>query len=111
MARKGGNVIGGWAFLIGVVLAVVLGFLGKINSTMAIILVVIGIVIGLLNIADKESAPFLMSGAVLVIVSAFGQDALGIVEKVSDIVDALLILFVPATIVVAVRHVLTLARN
>ena|SRR3989344_835693 len=111
MARKGGNVIGGWAFLIGVVLAVVLGFLGNINSTMAIILVIIGIVIGLLNIADKESAPFLMSGAVLVIVSAFGQNALGVVEKVSDIVDALLILFVPATIVVAVRHVLTLARN
>ena len=111
MARKGGNVIGGWAFLIGVVLAVVLGFLGNINSTMAIILVIIGIVIGLLNIADKEIAPFLMSGAVLVIVSAFGQNALGVVEKVSDIVDALLILFVPATIVVAVRHVLTLARN
>ncbi|MAG38025.1 hypothetical protein CMI45_01410 [Candidatus Pacearchaeota archaeon] len=111
MAKKAGNVIGGWAFLIGVVLALVLGFLGNVTGTMATILVVVGVIIGLLNIADKESAPFLMSGAVLVIVSSFGQETLSVVTRLSTVVDALLLLFVPATIVVAIRHVLKIAKR
>ena len=72
MAKKKGNVIGGWAFLIGVVLALIigLGFTGTYQATATWILVIIGLVVGLLNIADEEASPFLMSATVLVIVSA-----------------------------------------
>lgn len=112
MAKKRGNVIGGWAFLIGVVLALVLGLIGSgLTATMATILVVAGLIVGLLNIADDETSPFLMSGAILVIVSSFGQSALSVVPRLGTVVDALLLLFVPATIIVAIRHVLSLARR
>lgn len=103
--------IGGWAFLIGVVLAIVFGFMGSINPTMTLVLVVIGLIVGLLNIADEEAQPFLMSGVVLIIASAFGQAAVNTVIQLAGILNALLLIFVPATIVVAIRNVFMLARR
>lgn len=112
MAKKGkSNLLGSWAFLIGVVLAVVLGFLGSINATIAWVLFVIGLIVGLLNIADEESSPFLFAGAVLIIAGAFGQEVLSIIPALDNVFQALLIIFVPATVIVAIRHVFSLARR
>ena len=113
MAKKKGNVIGGWAFLIGVVLALIigLGFTGTYQATATWILVIIGLVVGLLNIADEEASPFLMSATVLVIVSALGGGALSGVAYLGTILQALLVLFVPATIVVDIRNVFQLAKH
>lgn len=108
---KGGNLIGSWAFLIGVIIALVYGFLGSISATMGIVLVAIGLIVGLLNVTDEEVAPFLMSGAVLVIVSSMGKDELSVIAWTKNIVSALLLIFVPATIVVAIKNVFTLARR
>ena len=111
MVKKGGNQLGSWAFLIGLVIAVVVGLFGQLGSAWLIALVLIGLLVGLLNIADRETTPFLMSGVVLIIASAFGGDALSRVPYAGAIFDALLVLFVPATIVVAIKNVFTLARN
>ena len=72
---------------------------------------IIGLLVGLLNVADSETKPFLLSGTVLIIASAFGGDVLAPVRYAGPIFDALLVLFVPATIVVAIKNVFTLARN
>ena len=106
-----GSMIGRWAFLIGVVIAVVLGLLGGINSTLSIVLVVIGLIVGLLNVADEEATPFLMSGAVLIIASSLGSDAVSVIEGVANVLDAMLLIFVPATIIVAIKNVFSLARH
>jgi len=112
MAKTGGvDVLGKWSFLIGVVLAVILGALGSVSGTWAMVLVVIGIVIGLLNVADKEVSPFLMSGAVLIIASALGGNLMSNLPYIGSILDALLVIFVPATVIVAVKNVFSLARN
>jgi len=111
MAKKGGNQLGSWAFLIGLVVAVVVGLFGQLGSGWLTALVVIGLLVGLLNVADRETTPFLMSGVVLIIASAFGGDALSHVLYAGDIFNALLVLFVPATIVVAIKNVFALARN
>ena len=113
MAKKR-NLVGAWAFLIGVILAVIFGFI-TFQSWLGWLLLVLGIVIGLLNIADTESHPFLMAGTVLVIVvalggSAFSSTRLG-VDFLSSIFDNILNLFVPATIVVALRSVFRMARG
>ncbi len=112
MARKG-NKLGSWAFLIGLVIAVIIGFGlgGGLNKGMVITLFVIGLVVGLLNIADEEATPFLMSGAVLIIAASLSKDVLSTVDFIGNILDALLILFVPATVVVAVRNVFQLAKH
>jgi len=105
------DVLGKWAFLVGVLLAVVLGVLGPVTGTWAMVLVVVGIIVGLLNVADREVMPFLMSGAVLIIASALGGNLMGNVPYVGSVLDALLAIFVPATVIVAVKNVFGLARN
>jgi uncharacterized membrane protein len=110
-SRKKG-VIGSWAFLIGVILAVVLGLLGMVSQVWVTILVVIGLVVGLLNVTDEEAMPFLMSGAVLIIASSLGQtEALASIPYLKGVLDAILLIFVPATIIVAIKNVFVIARD
>ncbi len=111
MVKNTKNAIGAWAFLGGVVLAVILGILGAMTAKWVVILVVIGLIIGLLNIAEKEVQPFLMSGVILIIASALGQGVMLLVPVLDNVLRALLSVFVPALIIVAIKHVFSLARN
>jgi uncharacterized membrane protein len=110
-SRNIGNMVGSWSFLVGVVLAVIFALTGVYSEVIMWILVVIGIIVGFLNIADEESEPFLISGAVLIIASAFGRDILGISELFRRVLEAMLLIFVPATIIVAIKNVFNLARR
>lgn len=108
------GVIGQWAFLIGVVVAIIVGLSGlAANGTIAVILMVIGIIVGLLNVSDKEAMPFLLSGAVLIIASGMGKSAITSISIIDlpGILTALMAIFVPATIIVAVKNVFSIARN
>lgn len=109
--KRGSRGLGGWAFLIGVILAVVLGFLGLLDATWTWILVVIGLIVGFLNVAEDETQHFLMSGAVLIIASAFGGDAINAVPLLSNVLQALLLIFVPAVVIVAIKHTFSMARH
>ena len=113
MAKKegSGNKLGAWAFLIGVVLAVVLGALGKVEGTVVTVLVAIGLIVGLLNVKDEETTPFLFAGVSMVIVSALGGNVLGTISWAANILSALNAIFVPATIIVALKTVFGLAKN
>jgi hypothetical protein len=113
VVKKKLSVLSGWAFLVGVVLAVIFGFMGEgnLNQSLVYSLVIIGLVVGLLNIADKESTPFLIAGAVLILASNFGQDAVEAVPRLGNVLNALLLLFVPATVIVAIRHVFNMAKS
>jgi hypothetical protein len=104
------NTLGGWAFLVGVVLALVFAFFGQFASW-AWLLVVLGLLIGFLNISEKETQKFLMAGAVLVIVGEFGGNAFGSVMYLSGIFNNLVALFAPATIVVALKSVFEMAKK
>jgi len=107
-----GDLIGGWAFLIGVILAIVIGFFPAVNtSAMITTLVVIGVIIGLLNVADKEAMPFLISGLVLVLVSSIGTGAMASLPVLARILSALVTIFIPATLIVAVKNVLSLGMR
>lgn len=112
--KKQGNIIGAWAFLIGVVLAVLFAFIPTFMFAgiwLTWVLVLIGIAIGLLNIGDSEIQPFLLAGVVLVIVSSFGGAVFTAIPFLSVILSNLLLLFVPATIIVALKSVFSLARR
>ena len=113
MAKKDGNFLGSWAFLIGVILALVLGVFGfgSNNPTFLTVLVIIGLIIGLLNVGSDEVQSFLLSGTVLIIASAFGQNVLNDVPLVNDIFKAILVIFVPATVIVAIRNVFVIAKR
>lgn len=109
--KNSSNQFGSWAFLIGVILAIILALFNVWTQTWLFVLVLIGLVVGLLNITHKETQPFLISGAVLIVVAALGQEVMTSIPLISRILDTLLAIFVPSTIVVAVRNVFSLARN
>jgi len=109
--NNSGNLIGSWAFLIGVILALVLGAFGAITQGVLITLVIIGLIVGLLNVADKEVSPFLLSGAVLIIAASFGAEIMSSVKILESMLNALLALFVPATIIVAIKNVFLIAKH
>ena len=120
--------IGAWAFLLGVLLAVIIGVsmssflpfeaLTKFSPQIYAILVILGIVVGFsINVSGKDSQTFLITGAILVIVSKFGMESvtgsligIGIGDLVVSVFGALLALFVPATIIVALKSLFSLAK-
>jgi hypothetical protein len=111
MVKSKNNFVGSWAFLIGVVLAVVLGLAGAIDEIWTIVFIFIGLLIGMLNVTNKETTPFLISGTVLIIASALGGSALSDVQTLSNVLNALLVIFIPATVIVAIKNVFILAKD
>ncbi len=111
MAKKSGNKLGSWAFLIGLILAVLFALFGTLTYSVVVVLVLLGLIVGLFNISDNETTPFLMSGAVLIIASSLGGRAVSVIGVFDRIFNALLLIFTPATIIVAVKNVFSMARN
>lgn len=111
------NMIGSWAFLVGVLLAIVVGVINglevyDLNSALVVgILMVAGLIVGLFNITSAESMPFLFSGVVLIISGVFGASVMQAVPVVSATLVAMLDVFIPATIVVAIRNVFGMAKS
>jgi hypothetical protein len=67
--------------------------------------------VGFLNITTTESSKFLLAALALVIVSFMGQLVLSIIPQLGRILSALLILFVPATIIVALKIVFEVSKD
>ena len=121
MIRARENLLGAWAFLGGVILALLVGiFAGRsVDPVIPGVLALLGVVVGFF-VAEKDVQTFLLASVSLVIVSYAGVSGLilnaavlGInIEKyVLGILGALLTLFVPATIVVAIKTVFSLAKS
>jgi hypothetical protein len=120
------NSLGAWAFLVGVVLAIIIGLsaslisipaLTRYNTAIYAILVILGIIVGSMNDTSKDSQTFLLAATVLVIVSKFGMDSItgsligiSVGDVVTSVFGALLALFVPATIIVALKTVFGIAK-
>lgn len=122
------NYIGAWLFLIGVILAVFIGVAATFfipaskitaySSPIYAVLVILGIIIGTqIDVSGRDSQTFLISSAVLVIVSKFGMESvvgsligLGVGDLVTSVFSALLALFVPATIVVALKNLFSITN-
>ena len=122
------NFVGAWLFLIGVILAVLIGIataffipiskIATFSTPIYLILVILGIIVGIkINVSGKDSQNFLISSAVLVIVSRFGMErvrgsliGIGMGDLVSSTFSALLVLFVPATIIVAIKSLFSIAN-
>lgn len=119
------NVLGAWAFLIGVVVAivggVVLSFGYSVNPFILTLLALLGLVAGFfVDVNENKGTTFLMVAVSLVIVSFAGQQGIAGVELVgiisigkivSSTLAGLLVLLVPATIVVAIKTLFSLAQR
>ncbi|MBU4070134.1 MAG: hypothetical protein KJ646_04085 [Nanoarchaeota archaeon] len=124
------NSFGAWAFLIGVLLAIIIALIKsfsidafvKFNQLFYILLVAMGITIGSINVRTKDINTFLLAGTVLVIVSKFGLE--GVIDRLGgsllgitkigiigqEVFGALLVLFIPAVIIVALKSVFSITK-
>jgi len=114
------NLWGARAFLAGVILALIVGvfFGSKINPTISAILAILGIVVGYF-VSEEDSHTFLLASVSLVIVSYAGISGIvldaairgiQIGKIVSSVLGTLLVLFVPATITVAIKTVYSISN-
>jgi len=122
MVKSQENLMSAWAFLIGVILAIIIGvfykYLGiQTSNLIYAILVLLGFIVGFLIVGDRESMSFLVASVSLVIVSGFGHSTLlftsnvsPILSYLSEILTALLVMLVPATIIVAIKTVFSIAE-
>ena len=114
------------AFLVGIIISIIIGALtglwSSFNMTPLVIgvLSVLGIIVGFF-VAEEHAQTFLLASVSLVIVSSmsisglfFGSAVIGVYSlgKIfSSVMQALLALFVPATIVVAIKTVFSISKT
>ena len=113
--------IGSWYFLLGVFVAIIAWALlltDKSNpalTTVTSFLVLLGTIVGLLNVTTRETNAFLLASVALVLVSGFGITVYSDVLRVGPYLQAMLVAIlqfvVPATIVVALKAIFSLAER
>lgn len=113
--------IGKYAFILGVLIAVVMGIFSLyLNETATIILtsfmVIFGLLVGLLNVADTQVKDFLLYSIVLILAAGVGSvgntlvSVSGVGLILEGVFNYLLMFVVPATAVVSLKAVLGLAK-
>jgi hypothetical protein len=103
--------LGSWAFLIGIMVTIISGIISPdaAKSPVVPLIIILGLLVGMLNITRKETTTFLMASVSFVIVTALGGGILGYVTGIGPylmgILHAMLIFIVPATIFVAIKTI------
>ena len=112
-----GSKIGQWAFIVGVLLAILFGFIPtKWESVATLLLVVLGLVVGFLNVTEKESTPFLVAAAALMITANAGTN-LSVIKPVvlgdflQNAVEKIGVFVAPAAVIVALKSIQSLAKD
>jgi hypothetical protein len=104
--------IGFWAFIIGFILAIVAGIFWPTNQTIVVVLVILGVIIGFLNVTAKEFMLLLLATIALVVVgNAFAPLAgLRVGEVLGNILSRIGVLVAPAAIIAAVKALWSVAK-
>jgi len=124
MIRARENTLGAWAFLIGIILAVLIGIASAFSSFVTDpflygILAVLGLIVGYF-VSEKDVRTFLIATVSVVLVSFAGVQGqilnaamlgVGFNKLFGAILGSLLILFIPATVVVALKTVFAISKS
>ena len=106
--------LGHWAFLIGVAVAIVGGFLMNVLGETAVFsaLFALGVVVGLLNITLRETTDFLVATIALIMAGVVNLRLIPYVGVIlQTILNNILVFVVPAAVIVALRAVWVLASR
>ena len=116
-----GSKLGQWAFIGGVIIAIIVGiFASNLTSwagNLTLLLVVLGLIVGFLNVTEKETTPFLVAAAALMLtatsVDTLNQIDLGMSlgKYLAGIVSQIAVFVAPAAVVVALKAISSLASD
>ena len=106
--------VGRWAFLVGIVIAILLGFVSFAYSSL--VLFILGLIVGFINITEKEVTSYLIAVIALLVVGISGLQVLDvfgtIVNNWIQTVLTSFVIFVAASgLVVAVKSVLQMSKS
>jgi len=105
--------IGHWSFIMGVIMAIVAGLAGAVYAeAAALLLVVLGIIVGFLNITQKEVYNFLIAAIALLLTGAAGLEKLpAIGSYIGPILTNISTFVAPAAVIVALKAVFELGKR
>lgn len=108
------GLIGFVIFLAGILLAIIGGIAAPGEGTIILILVILGIIIGVLNITAKEAIPMMIAAIALIVVGQAGFIALndisaGLGDTINDVVAYFSQLMAPAAVISAMRALFSFA--
>ena len=114
-----GSKFGQWAFIAGVLIAAVVGvFSAKLSSDtlgmLVLALVILGLVVGFLNVSEKETTAFLVASAALLITNTAGVTLAKIPtvgDSLAGVVNQIGVFVAPAAILVALKAIWALAKD
>jgi hypothetical protein len=102
---------GKWAFIIGLVLAVIAGILFEAQEWVFWVLAVLGVIVGLLNVTQEDTQGFLLA-AIALTLSATALNLIPIVgETLSQILEYVAAFVAGAMIVVALTALFETGRQ
>lgn len=112
--------LGGWAFILGVVVAILSGLLQAAAALVPgvgyipLVLVILGLIVGYLNVADREITDFLVAALSLLVIGV-SAGGLNIIPYLGGylvaIVQNIAVFVAPAVLVVALKAVSRIAKG
>lgn len=100
--------VGRIAFYVGLVIAIVAGWM-QLGTTGIIALVVLGLIVGLLNVTGKETNRFLLATLVLLVAGVALKDMFG--NIVASILNAYIVFTAASGLVVALKEVYAIQKS
>ena len=110
------DLIGKWAFIIGIVIAILAAFVTTVSTTtIALILFVLGLIVGFLNIDKKNTTEFLVAVIALLLVGSLSALAIGQIAQAVGYLEAILNNFIAfvmaAALVVSLKAVIVASKK
>lgn len=108
--------IGKWSFIAGILLAILIGALGFMLadyvSSVSVILILLGIVVGFLNVTSKQVYDFLVAAIALLLAGAAGLETLPMVgEYLGPILSYIAAFVAPAAVIVSLKAIYEVGRK
>ncbi|MDO8625197.1 MAG: hypothetical protein Q7R47_03875 [Candidatus Diapherotrites archaeon] len=104
--------IGAPAFIVGVIIAILASLVSGLDMVMvSAVLIVLGLIVGLLNVTDKEAVPFLVAGIGLILTKSAMSSLPPQLWVVSNIMSNIAIFVAPAVLIVGLTAIWKLAKN
>ncbi len=114
MAKIKLKLVGKWSFLAGIVLALLVSLFPEVPYA-ALVLFLLGLIVGFLNISEKESGKFLLATITLMsvgLVSLTAVSVFGVIGSYLAMILANFVAFVsPVALVVAVKAIFEAGQN
>jgi len=105
---------GEWAFIIGIIIAVLLAFFPDFvdSGSAGTILLILGVLVGAWNITSKETGNFLLAAVALLLIGAGGLDKVpSIGTQLGNFVSNITAFVAPAVFIVALKAIIDIGKK